>query len=325
MRENYGVFSEPMKALSTSQSNAISIIRVVAMILIVSCHITQGYDQQIAFILNVGVQIFFLISGFLYGKVEISSVMDFYKKRVVKIYIPFIIVVLLFASVYAIFGVEQVYWKQLIPYVFNLQAFATPIDGFNHMWFLTVIMICYLVTPIAKNLLKNKPYVFVSLLLLVSVVEFVFVQKMYSIAAWIILYLFGMCIGQFDTKIVNTITTIVSGMGLAILMVFFQLSRLTDPMWAHYSVWLHCVLAIFIFGLLYTILTKLDVQLPKCLQFVNNISYEVYLVHHILILGPFSLLFVTSSKTINILLILIITFVLSYALNQLMNLTKRIL
>ena len=314
-----------MKALSTSQSNARSIIRVMAMILIVSCHITQGYDQQIAFILNVGVQIFFLISGFLYGKVEISSAMDFYKKRVVKIYIPFIVVVLLFASLYAIFGVEQVSWKQLIPYVFNLQAFAKAIEGFNHMWFLTVIMICYLVTPIAKYLLKNKLYLFVSLLVIASVVEFVFVQKMYSIAAWIVLYLFGMCMGCFDTKKVNAITTVASGVILAILMVFFQLSRLTDPMWAYYSVWLHCVLAIFLFGVLYAILTKIDIKLPKCLRFVNNISYEVYLVHHILILGPLSLLFLTPSKTINIVLILIITFVLSFALNQLMNLIKRIL
>ena len=291
-----------------------------------SCHITQGYDQQIAYILNVGVQIFFFISGFLYGKVEsIPSVMDFYKKRIVKIYIPFLIVVLLFAGIYTIFGIEHVSWRQLISYAFNLQAFAKPIEGFNHMWFLSVIMICYLITPIAKYLLRNKPYLFVSLLLLMSVVEFVFVQKMYSIAAWIVLYLFGMCIGRFDTKIVNAITTIVSGVGLAILMVFFQLSRLTDSTWAHYSVWLHCVLAIFLFGVLYAILNKIDIKLPKCLLFVNNISYEVYLVHHILILGPLSLLFVTSSKTINILLILIITFVLSYALNQLMNLVKRIL
>lgn len=313
-----------MKALSTSQSNAISIIRVIAMILIVSCHITQGYDQPIAFILNVGVQIFFLLSGFLYGKVEISSAMDFYKKRVVKIYIPFIIVVLLFAGVYAIFGIEHVSWRQLIPYAFNLQAFAKAIEGFNHMWFLTVIMI-YLVTPIAKYLLNNKPYLFVSLLVIASVVEFVFVQKMYSIAAWIVLYLFGMCMGRFDTKMVNAITTVVSGVGLAILMVFFQLSRLTDSTWAYYSVWLHCVLAIFLFGVLYAILTKIDVKPPKCLQFVNNISYEVYLVHHILILGPLSLLFLTPSKTINIVLILIITFVLSYVLNQLMNSIKRIL
>lgn len=314
-----------MTAISTSQGNAISIIRIMAMILIVSCHITQGYVHPIASILNVGVQLFFLISGFLYGKVEIPSMIDFYKKRVVKIYLPFIIVVLLFAGVYAIFGIEHVSWKQLIPYAFNLQAFAKPVEGFNHMWFLTVIMICYLVTPIAKYLLKNKPYLFVSLLVIASVVEFVFVQKKYSIAAWIVLYLFGLCMGCFDTKKVNAVTIVASGVILAILMVFFQLSRLTDPMWAHYSVWLHCVLAIFLFGVLYAILTKIDVKLPKCLQFVNNISYEVYLVHHILILGPLSLLFLTPSKTINILLILMITFVLSYALNQLMNLIKRIL
>ena len=314
-----------MKALSTAQSNAISNIRVMAMILIVSCHITQGYNQQIAFILNVGVQLFFLISGFLYGKVEIPSAMDFYKKRIVKIYIPFIIVVLFFAGIYTFFGIEHVSLGQLIPYAFNLQTFAKPIEGFNHMWFLSVIMICYLITPIAKFLLKNRPSLFISLLLLTSVVEFVFVQKMYSMAAWIVLYLFGMCIGCFDTKLVNLITTIISGGGLAILMVFFQWSRLTDPIWAHYSVWLHCVLAIFLFGVLYAILTKIDIKLPECLRFVNNISYEVYLVHHILILGPLSLLFVTSSETINILLILIITFVLSYALNQLMNLIKRVL
>ena len=213
----------------------------------------------------------------------------------------------------------------MIPYAFNLQAFATPIEGFNHLWFLSVIMICYIITPMVKYLLRNKPYLFLSLLVLGCVVEFVFVQKMYSMAAWVVLYCIGMCLGCYDTKIVNTATTIISGLGLAIIMVFFQLQHLTDSAWAHYSVWLHCVLAIFVFSSLYAILTKVEVKLPKCLQFVNNISYEVYLIHHILILGPLSLLFVTSSETINILLILIITFVLSYALNQLMNLIKRVL
>lgn len=312
-----------MKALSTSQSNAISIIRVMAMILIVSCHITQGYGHSIAFILNVGVQLFFLISGFLYGKVEIPSTIDFYKKRIVKIYLPFIIVVLLFAGIYKIFGVESLSWRHLIPYAFNLQAFAMPIEGFNHLWFLSVIMICYIITPMVKYLLRNKPYLFLSLLVLGCVVEFVFVQKLYSMAAWVVLYCIGMCLGCYDTKIVNTATTIISGLGLAIIMVFFQLQHLTDSAWAHYSVWLHCVLAIFVFSSLYAILTKVEVKLPKCLQFVNNISYEVYLIHHILILGPLSLLFVTSSKTINILVILIVTVVLSDMLSLLINLIKR--
>lgn len=176
-----------------------------------------------------------------------------------------------------------------------------------------------------KYLLRYKLYLFLSLLVLGCVVEFVFVQKLYSMAACVVLYCIGMCLGSYDTKIVNTITTIVSGVGLAMLMGFFQLSRLTDPMYVHYSVWLHCVLAIFVFSLLYTTLSKRNITLLKCLQFVNNISYEVYLIHHILILGPLSLLFLTQSKTINILLILIITIVLSYALNQLMNLIKRIL
>ena len=113
-----------MKALSTSQSNAISIIRVMAMILIVSCHITQGYDQQIAFILNVGVQIFFLLSGFLYGKIAITSIASFVKKRFVKVYIPFIVVVLCSVAIYSIFQITVISTKSVLLYLLDIQGFV---------------------------------------------------------------------------------------------------------------------------------------------------------------------------------------------------------
>ena len=123
MRENYGVFSEMMNALSTSQSNSISIIRVMAMILIVSCHITQGYDQQIAYILNVGVQIFFLLSGFLYGKIEITSIASYAKKRFVKLYIPFIFVVLCCAAIHSVFNISDMSLENILPYLLDIQGF----------------------------------------------------------------------------------------------------------------------------------------------------------------------------------------------------------
>lgn len=315
-----------MKALSTSQSNAISIIRVMAMILIVSCHITQGYDQQIAFILNVGVQIFFLLSGFLYGKIEITSITSFLQKRFVKVYIPFIFVVLCCAAIYAIFNVIDVSVEKILMYVFNIQGLiGGGIDGLNHLWFLTVLMICYFITPITQKILKYGLVWFIVLLIIVAVIEFGFIQKMQSIAAWIMLYLLGMFWGKNENKWINTTLLIISTLLSLAMISCFKMEYLFDPHMVRYSIGLHCILALWIMMVLYCMFSKIEIRIPKWLQCCNDISYEVYLVHHILILGPLSLLFLTPSKTINILLILIITFVLSFALNQLMNLIKRIL
>ena len=315
-----------MKALSTSQSNAISIIRVMAMILIVSCHITQGYDQQIAFILNVGVQIFFLLSGFLYGKIEITSIASFVKKRFVKVYIPFIFVVLCSAAIYTIFHITDISAKSVLLYLLDIQGFiGWGVEGLNHLWFLSVLMICYIITPIAQKILKHNKLWFVILWIIVGVVEFGFIQKMQSIAAWIMLYLLGMFWGKNENKWINTTLLIISTILSLVMFSCFKIEYLFDPYMVRYSIGLHCILALWIMTVLYCIFSKLEMRIPKWLQCCNDISYEVYLVHHILILGPLSLLFLTPSKTINILLILIFTFVLSYALSQLMNLFKRIL
>lgn len=71
---------------------SISIIRLISMIMIISCHILQGLNNNFAFWINTGVQLFFFVSGFLYGKKKISNIKEFYKKRMEKILFPYIIV-----------------------------------------------------------------------------------------------------------------------------------------------------------------------------------------------------------------------------------------
>lgn len=55
----------------------ISYLRVFAMILILACHIVQehnnSYINMTAQFLNVGVPIFIIISGYLYGQKEIKE------------------------------------------------------------------------------------------------------------------------------------------------------------------------------------------------------------------------------------------------------------
>ena len=315
-----------MKEISLQQKNAITIVRVLSMLMIITCHILQGYNQPSAFLFNIGVQIFFLLSGFLYGKIEITSIASFVKKHFIKVYIPFILVVLCCAVIYTIFNIADLSFRNIVPYLFNIQGFVgDKIDGLNHLWFLSVLMICYFITPIAQRLLKYNSVLFIVLWILVGVVEFGFVHKMQSVAAWVMLYLLGMFWGKNENKWINTTLLIISTILSLVLFSCFKIEYLFDPYMVRYSIGLHCILALWIMTVLYCMFSKLEIRIPKWLQCCNDISYEVYLVHHILILGPLSLLFLTPSKTINILLILIITFVLSYALNQLMNLIKRIL
>lgn len=315
-----------MKEISLQQKNAITIVRVLSMLMIITCHILQGYNQPSAFLFNVGVQIFFLLSGFLYGKIDITSIASFIKKRFVKVYIPFILVVLCCVAIYVIFNVVDVQIRNVIPYLFNIQGFiGGGIDGLNHLWFLSVLMACYFVTPIAQKILKYNSVLFIVLWILVGVVEFGFVHKMQSVAAWVMLYLLGMFWGKNENKWINIGLIIISLILSFVTLYFLKMEYLTDPRMVRYSIGLHCILALCIVSVLYCSLSKLEICMPKWLQYCNDVSYEVYLIHHIVILGPLSLLFVTPIKAINIVLILVITFVLSHLLNRLMNLIKKII
>ena len=187
--------------ITNSESLALSIIRVFAMTLIVSCHIAQCYDLPIAFLLNIGVQIFFFMSGFLYGRLDITgSSFVFYKKRFLKVYLPYYIFLAVVIVVYAVFRLYKFNVQQIFLYLLNLQWFSTPIDGLNHLWFLTVLMVGYLLTPWVKRSFEKHPVWSILVFVACCVVEFVLAKKFYSFCAWVALYFVGMLFGHYYSK-----------------------------------------------------------------------------------------------------------------------------
>ena len=110
------------KSLSESQSNAISYLRALSLIMIVSCHICQVYGNHWAWVLNVGVQIFFVISGLLYGCRYISNWKVWYVKRFRKIYIPYIIYMVIIFPFYLVFHSECLSARSIVFYPLNLQG-----------------------------------------------------------------------------------------------------------------------------------------------------------------------------------------------------------
>ena len=285
------------------------------MCLIIACHFAQAYGYNIAYLLNVGVQLFFLTSGFLYGKIEISNSGEFYKKRLTKVYVPYIFFVTVVMLLQGLLGTWQFNIRDVAIYALNLQGFlSATVDGLNHLWFLSVLMVCYLLTPLLQRLFKSYPWWLLAVVAVASIVEFVFVKKMYPTCAWIVLYIVGMVYGRYAKSKVSLSIIIVSAVVLIGMLPFFRVDRLVEADWAHYSVWLHCALAVFIFAAMYYVIPKVVSESAKfpVLKQIDTISYEVYLVHHPLIMGPLALLTITPYAGLNIAIILISTVALAY-------------
>ena len=310
------------------ESTALSIIRVFAMVLIVLCHIAQCYDLQAAWLLNVGVQIFFFMSGFLYGKLNLpSSPFAFYKKRLVKLYFPYIIWVTLIVCVYAVFNLYKPNKWQLVLYFFNLQWFSTPIDGLNHLWFLTVLMVGYLMTPWVKRIHERYPLFCILAFVICCVIEFVIIKKFYSFFAWVALYFAGMLYGAYNSKKLSNVVLLVTGVFLIVMGMLFKMDWLNRIEYRYHNIWLHWALGLFLFALFYRII-PLIIKSDKenvALKHLDQISYEVYLTHHPLILGPLSMMFITRYVLLNVLLMLMAVYALSRALHYVSSFTNKLL
>ena len=89
-----------MKSLTLTESCSITHLRALAILLIIACHFLQGMGNSLAFVFNVGVQIFLIISGYLYGTKDIET-KKWIKKRLVKVYMPYLVLLfILFPFLY---------------------------------------------------------------------------------------------------------------------------------------------------------------------------------------------------------------------------------
>lgn len=132
---------------------SIQLIRVTAMFMIILDHILCNVSFPIQAIIvqmaNSGVFIFLFISGYLYGNRNIDNWENWFCKRFIRICIPLWIFMIID------FIVEAILWKSfsmkyVFIYVFNLQGILGTNIGGTNLWFLTLIMLCYLITPLLQ-------------------------------------------------------------------------------------------------------------------------------------------------------------------------------
>lgn len=292
--------------LTQSQTDTLNLIRWLSTIAIVACHILQGYDNEWAWVLNIGVQVFFFLSGFLYGIKSIVKIKRFYFGRFIKLYLPYIIWVTIAIGILSLISPDSISYKGII-----LQyATLTNLPGLNHLWFMNIIFICYLILPIIDRGIDK--YQSITILSVCFIFVLILALKYESRFLWISLYYLGYFCGKYQK--IQKYTLLVAAV-VSVWMVIY--SGFTLSIFKEHSILnniLHATMGITIFLCLFLCGSKITYHY-KISQFLTNRGgYEVYLTHHLFILGPVSLLFITPNTVLNVSLILIITFICSYGL-----------
>lgn len=303
-------------AISQQESDALNIIRWSSTIAIVFCHFLQGYDSLWAWVFNLGVQIFFFLSGFLYGDKHVSSITQFYWGRFKKVYIPYVIWVIVAFIILCLFTTDA----PTISVLFKKLLFHGYIHGLNHLWFMYVIMLCYLILPFVDRLLSKNAMFGITILAIAS--GTLLAYRYTSTYLWITLYFVGYLCGRY-VILQRSVFLIAGCISLWLMTSYgFNLEFWRTDSWQNNL--LHAATGTVIFLGLYFALSQLRLSRHIASTFAKSGSYEVYLTHHIFILGPLSLLWLTPSRFLNCVIILIIIFVCTFVLMRASAITKRL-
>ncbi len=306
---------------------SISLIRLMAMLFIVLCHFMQYLQMELAWWFNVGVQIFLCISGYLYGNRNTIHAGSFYRKTFTKILFDYELVVFpaLIASFLLLDQHGQLTWPLVVGTLLTLDT----IDGGQHLWFIPTILMCYLLTPLYHAFLsridqKSAPvfWSYCMFLLILHAMVFHFILTYFN-PAWISCYLFGFVLHRItryrtQERISVLVTLTLLGIicnGIQISVRYLSLFPLPEKWTTQYYLlcdYAHVLLGVLLFAygkILFTTLLKNGVPnwLNHLLNLSNRYSYDIYLVHHFWILGPFSLMACTSHLWINICIVLLLT------------------
>lgn len=293
----------------------------------------QFLSMELAWWFNVGVSMFLCISGFLYGQADTKDITQFYKKRFTKILVPYYLVII------PIGLLEIVYYRGSVDYkpLFGSLICYSQIKGGEHLWFVSCILFCYAITPILNSYRdkcvnsRKRWLLFLLLGCTVAIIYLVFFNKYFD-AANVTCYIIGYLIGVNKRK----------GLGLEkIILILSFVFALVGNGFQIYNDYItgykymakqstiykqiygvnHEMFGILLFMTLYLLFKRCRFHnySKRILDISDKYSYETYLVHQFLILGPFSLMARIQVFPLNIIVILIGIAIFSFALKMAEN------
>ena len=304
---------------TNKQTAFILYLRAFSVLSILLCHLVQAnpssYVQMTAQFFNIGVELFIIISGFCFGlQGKIDDWKKWYGKRVRRIYIPYELFLLVLFALYFITGnkINIVNW---ISCVIGIQGATVGVLGADHTWFITAILLCYVITPvlseISEKLKEQNIYLAVGAGVIPIMLSFIPAIVFHTIGSKICLYVVAFILGKkyregyrFEKR--NFLMyMILFALALGIRMAgrsLFDGSRIYECIIVGYTqcAAAFCIMAIF--AVLFY-----DVGNNKIINRICENSFEVYLYHYMFVVGPVSLMHLTGSWLVNSICVLIVT------------------
>ncbi len=313
---------------SQQHDYSISIIRLVSLIFIIVCHIMQYLNIELAWWFNVGVQIFFCISGFLYGRQKKRDLIDFIKSRFIKILVPYYMVFVFFAAIEFVITSNNF----SVMHFCGALLLRKSIPGGTHLWFVSYILLCYVITPLLHNYrdrFVKTPiswWKFAIGSTIIASILFGLFNSFFN-PAWISCYIIGYALGTnrnfCEKRHLMTLFGILalSGNGIQIYVDYIgklEFESINGILYSYFKDYNHVFLGAFIFLMMLTLLEKKSFSdgSKHLLNISDRYSYDIYLVHQFLILGPLSLMALSPWVCVNIMVIICGIIVLAYIVNK---------
>jgi len=291
-----------------------------------------------AFWFNIGVQIFLVMSGFLSGAKNIPNYCDWYTKRFKRILKPYYIYLIIIIPVFLIFNGNNISSVQIIYYLLILQGVSGSISGLGHLWYITLIDICYLITPIIfkYNISRKENSKLKFYFLMVGqfiILQLIFLKLGSNLGPWVATYMFGFYLAwRYNYKTTKRIKYLFAGVTIMLLPIiiyfqYFYSSKVITPIIRMIYLlfpWYHALLGCTIFIILFDMLSKYGklrnkMFFTRSIYLIDKYSYEMYITHSVYILGTFSMLKITKYGILNILIISLMIGLSSLILKRLSN------
>lgn len=306
-----------------SRNTSFDGIRAIAILGIVGCHMCYGLEGMSWLGVYLGGTfncVFFSLSALLLGEKMLTGVksVPFMKRRILKLVASLWPMLL---AVITLFNIADIPFSMKSALMnFCLLGWFDKLPGFGHLWFVTMIVLCYIFF-VGLGYVKRPINGWWSLPAFAVATLCACITWQHGLPGYLFLILFYCGMLFFYGKLLLKWTSLISKGLLTVLVLMTNGMALL----LFYKGWLHsgslgmyyitALCGIILLLWLYRMFASYTPGVA--LLYLSGISYEIYLVHHPFCFGSFSLFQWTGGYWwLGIIFIAIISLVLASALNR---------
>lgn len=263
----------------------------IAILWIVYYHSYIETANKVLYILKnvgyIGVDIFIFASGIgnYYSYLRDKNPLEFIKRKIKRLAFPYVPIILIWCIYNIVFyQTNPIY---ILGNIFGIQGLSSAGTYLN--WFITCIVVLYLVTPylasfVSKN--NNKNIIILLVVLILISTAFYGDDKMIIIFTRFPIYVIGMWFAKNDQTVI-TKKVIFIGLALVVvgtlLLVFFKLYY-SEYMWSYGLHWYPLILVVPFMCCLISFVSnlmdrnKVGKRILQILKIIGNCTFEIFLV-----------------------------------------------